>query len=75
VIIDADCSLTQIRTLRIADGPDEAHLAQLGKRENRERRDEIVAKFQRQSETTAKMFKSMGLEPQLLGAEKFRSKL
>lgn len=64
-----------IRTLRIADGPDEAHLQQLGKRENRDRKDEIIAKFKRQSETTAKMFKSLGVEPQLLGAEKFRSKL
>jgi acyl-CoA dehydrogenase len=65
----------QIRTLRIADGPDEAHLQQLGKRENKERKDDIIAKFARQSETTEKLFKQMGLTPYLLGAEKFRSKL
>jgi hypothetical protein len=34
-----------------------------------------VAKFKRQNETTAKMFRSIGVEPQLLGAEKFKSKL
>ena len=65
----------QIRTLRIADGPDEAHLQQLGKRENRERKDEIIAKFARQKDTAAKLFKSLGLTPHELGAEKFRAKL
>jgi len=66
-----------IRTLRIADGPDEAHLQQLGKRENRERKDEITGKFKRQRETTDKIFKSMGLQPHVLGVERSvpRSKL
>ncbi|KAE8311120.1 hypothetical protein RU639_012660 [Aspergillus parasiticus] len=35
----------QIRTLRIADGPDEVHLQQLGRRENRARRDTVVQKL------------------------------
>ncbi|PKY05444.1 hypothetical protein P168DRAFT_295902 [Aspergillus campestris IBT 28561] len=34
-----------IRTLRIADGPDEVHLQQLGKRENRARKDAVMEKL------------------------------
>ncbi|KAG2412750.1 hypothetical protein HFD88_010307 [Aspergillus terreus] len=34
-----------IRTLRIADGPDEVHLQQLGRRENRARKDAVVQKL------------------------------
>ncbi|KAI5300853.1 hypothetical protein KEM55_004461 [Ascosphaera atra] len=34
-----------IRTLRIADGPDEVHLRQMGKRENKSRKDELIAKI------------------------------
>ncbi|PLN82055.1 hypothetical protein BDW42DRAFT_185033 [Aspergillus taichungensis] len=34
-----------IRTLRIADGPDEVHLQQLGKRENRARKDAVIEKL------------------------------
>ncbi|GIJ85005.1 hypothetical protein Asppvi_003860 [Aspergillus pseudoviridinutans] len=33
------------RALRIADGPDEVHLLQLGRRENRARKDAIIAKL------------------------------
>ncbi|PWY70241.1 hypothetical protein BO70DRAFT_373951 [Aspergillus heteromorphus CBS 117.55] len=39
-----------IRTLRIADGPDEVHLQQLGKRENRARKEEIVGRLKWQKE-------------------------
>ncbi|KAI4165710.1 MAG: hypothetical protein LQ342_000652 [Letrouitia transgressa] len=39
----------QIRTLRIADGPDEVHLQQMGKNENK-RQQEIVEKLKRQKE-------------------------
>jgi acyl-CoA dehydrogenase len=35
-----------IRTLRIADGPDEVHLQQLGRRENNARKDAVTAKLQ-----------------------------
>ncbi|KKK14264.1 hypothetical protein ARAM_006035 [Aspergillus rambellii] len=34
-----------VRTLRIADGPDEVHLQQLGKRENRRRREAVGQKL------------------------------
>ncbi|KAF2022102.1 acyl-CoA dehydrogenase NM domain-like protein [Aaosphaeria arxii CBS 175.79] len=49
----------QVRTVRIADGPDEAHLEQLGKKENKkaaEARDLI----QRQVEKTDALFKKYG---------------
>jgi acyl-CoA dehydrogenase len=38
----------QIRTLRIADGPDEVHLQQMGRRENKSRKDEIIARLEGQ---------------------------
>ncbi|KAI9041659.1 acyl-CoA dehydrogenase family protein [Aspergillus affinis] len=34
-----------IRTLRIADGPDEVHLQQMGRRENRTRKDAIIERL------------------------------
>ncbi|KAF3482424.1 acyl-CoA dehydrogenase family protein [Arthroderma uncinatum] len=37
-----------IRTLRIADGPDEVHLQQMGKRENKQRKDAAMAKIKAQ---------------------------
>ena len=63
-----------IRTLRIADGPDEAHLQQIGKRENRQRRDEVIAKIKRQAATSDKMFRELGIKQIELGAEKFQKK-
>ena len=39
-----------IRTLRIADGPDEVHLQQMGRRENNTRKDEVAARLRRQRE-------------------------
>jgi acyl-CoA dehydrogenase len=62
-----------LRTLRIADGPDEAHLQQLGRRENRSRKDEIKAKLARQQAKTEQLFRDMGLQKQELGAAKFRA--
>lgn len=47
------------RTVRIADGPDEAHLEQLGRRENR-RAPEAAALLARQVEITDKLFKKYG---------------
>lgn len=44
-----------IRTLRIADGPDEVHLQQLGKRENRARKDAVVAKLNWQRAETDRL--------------------
>jgi len=64
-----------MRTLRIADGPDEVHLQQMGKRENRSRKDEVIAKLALQKELTNKLFAEMGIQQKPLGVEKFRSKL
>ncbi|KAF2032202.1 acyl-CoA dehydrogenase NM domain-like protein [Setomelanomma holmii] len=50
-----------VRTVRIADGPDEAHLEQLGKRENR-RAGEAAALLERQMEETERLFKKYGTE-------------
>lgn len=50
-----------IRTLRIADGPDEAHLGQMGKRENRARKDEVTKKLKWQKEESERMMKAMGV--------------
>ncbi|PWY85753.1 hypothetical protein BO94DRAFT_566493 [Aspergillus sclerotioniger CBS 115572] len=47
-----------IRTLRIADGPDEVHLQQLGRRENRARKDEIMQKLKWQKEEGARLLES-----------------
>ncbi|KIW20696.1 hypothetical protein PV08_01273 [Exophiala spinifera] len=63
-----------LRTLRIADGPDEVHLQQLGKRENRTRRDAIKAKLARQAQRSDELFRTMGVEKVALGAQKFQTK-
>lgn len=49
-----------IRTLRIADGPDEVHLQQLGRRENRARKDAVVAKLEFQRNETQKLLSAKG---------------
>ena len=50
-----------IRTLRIADGPDEVHLQQMGKNENK-RAVEVRAKLDRQKEMGERMLKENGVQ-------------
>jgi acyl-CoA dehydrogenase len=64
-----------MRTLRIADGPDEVHLQQMGKRENRSRKDEVIAKLKLQKELTERLYAEMGIKPKMLGVDKLRSKI
>ncbi|KAJ5462869.1 hypothetical protein N7475_007813 [Penicillium sp. IBT 31633x] len=52
-----------IRTLRIADGPDEVHLQQLGKRENKSRKDEVTAKLNWQREEADRLLAASGFKP------------
>ncbi|KAJ5562858.1 hypothetical protein N7535_002697 [Penicillium sp. DV-2018c] len=52
-----------IRTLRIADGPDEVHLQQLGKRENKSRKDEVVAKLNWQQKEADRLLIASGFKP------------
>ena len=52
----------QIRTLRIADGPDEVHLQQLGKRENKERAQPVVEKLENQKKNAKKLMQQYGVE-------------
>ncbi|KAF2476505.1 acyl-CoA dehydrogenase NM domain-like protein [Lindgomyces ingoldianus] len=49
----------QVRTVRIADGPDEAHLEQLGRRENK-RAKEASDLIQKQSEITDALMRKWG---------------
>lgn len=51
-----------IRTLRIADGPDEVHLQQLGRRENRARKDEVIAKLNWQREEGDRLLAANGFK-------------
>ena len=51
----------QIRTLRIADGPDEVHLQQMGKNENKRGKD-VRAKLEKQKEMSAKLLKEYGVQ-------------
>jgi acyl-CoA dehydrogenase len=51
-----------IRTLRIADGPDEVHLQQLGRRENKSRQDAIVAKLKYQKEEAERLLLANGFQ-------------
>lgn len=52
-----------IRTLRIADGPDEVHLQQLGKRENKTRKDAVIAKLNWQCEEADRLLSASGFKP------------
>ncbi|KAL4942636.1 hypothetical protein BDV06DRAFT_211685 [Aspergillus oleicola] len=49
-----------IRTLRIADGPDEVHLQQLGKRENKSRKEEVVSRLKWQDEQSKSILTKNG---------------
>lgn len=51
-----------IRTLRIADGPDEVHLQQLGRRENKARQEAIVAKLKYQREEAERLLLASGFQ-------------
>jgi acyl-CoA dehydrogenase len=51
----------QVRTVRIADGPDEAHLEQLGRRENK-RAVEARELLARQMEITDRLFAKFGVK-------------
>ncbi|KAJ5223592.1 hypothetical protein N7468_008134 [Penicillium chermesinum] len=51
-----------IRTLRIADGPDEVHLQQLGRRENKSRKDAVAAKLKFQIEETDRLLTAAGFK-------------
>ncbi|KUL84709.1 hypothetical protein ZTR_07628 [Talaromyces verruculosus] len=50
------------RTLRIVDGPDEVHLQQLAKRENKTRKDELAAKLRWQAERADQLLLANGFE-------------
>ena len=50
------------RTLRIADGPDEVHLQQLGRRENQDRRDAISEKLKWQREQSDRLLIAAGFK-------------
>jgi acyl-CoA dehydrogenase len=64
-----------LRTLRIADGPDEVHLQQMGKRENRSRREEVIAKLGNQKRRANELFAKMGVQQKQFGTDKLRSKI
>ncbi|KAL4980211.1 hypothetical protein BDW66DRAFT_156805 [Aspergillus desertorum] len=49
-----------VRTLRIADGPDEVHLQQLGKKENKSRREEVMKRVAWQKEQSEKILTANG---------------
>lgn len=51
----------QIRTLRLADGPDEVHLQQMGRNENK-RGKEVSQKIQWQKEKTEQLLKQYGVK-------------
>ncbi|KAJ5833733.1 Acyl-CoA oxidase/dehydrogenase type 1 [Penicillium riverlandense] len=52
-----------IRTLRIADGPDEVHLQQLGRRENRSRKDAVTKKLKWQRDEGDRLLNASGYKP------------
>ena len=51
----------QIRTLRIADGPDEVHLQQMGKNENK-RNAEVRGKLERQKQMGERLLRENGVQ-------------
>lgn len=63
-------SWAHLRTLRIADGPDEVHLNQLGRRENRARAQECIDRIQNQKRRAAEYMKQFGVTPTELGGSK-----
>lgn len=63
-----------IRTLRLADGPDEVHLQQMGRNENKRGR-EVTEKIARQTKKTEELLKSYGLTRAEPGQNIQKSKL
>lgn len=63
-------SWAHIRTLRIADGPDEVHLNQLGRRESRARAQECIDRIQGWKAKTAELMKLYNMEDKPLGGSK-----
>ncbi|KAF1814344.1 acyl-CoA dehydrogenase NM domain-like protein [Eremomyces bilateralis CBS 781.70] len=53
-----------MRTVRIADGPDEVHLQQMGRNENK-RNQAILGKFEQQRERVRQKLREYGFEPKL----------
>ncbi|EPS34378.1 Acyl-CoA dehydrogenase family member 11 [Penicillium oxalicum] len=51
-----------IRTLRIADGPDEVHLQQMGRRENESRKKEVIAKLKWQQQESDRLLIASGFK-------------
>jgi len=63
-----------IRTLRLADGPDEVHLQQMGRNENR-RGKEVAARIERQRQKTEELFRKYNVKRSQPGANITKSKL
>lgn len=63
-----------IRTLRLADGPDEVHLQQMGRNENK-RGKEVAAKIQAQRAKADELLKHYGVRKHELGSSIQKSKL
>jgi acyl-CoA dehydrogenase len=57
-----------IRTLRVADGPDEVHLQQMGRNENK-RGAEVTALIQRQAQITDQLFAKYNVKSAQPGSE------
>jgi acyl-CoA dehydrogenase len=57
------------RTLRIVDGPDQVHLQQMGRNENK-RGSEVTAVIRKQEETTKQLFAKYGVTRQEPGPAK-----
>ncbi|PGG96483.1 hypothetical protein AJ79_09573 [Helicocarpus griseus UAMH5409] len=55
----------QIRTLRLADGPDEVHLQQMGRRENKQRNAEVTGKINWQKAEAERLVNAKGFKSQL----------
>lgn len=63
----------QIRTLRLADGPDEVHLQQMGRNENKKAAN-VTALIQQQQKTTQELFAKYGV-PKGEPASKIQARL
>ncbi|TVY40459.1 Acyl-CoA dehydrogenase family member [Lachnellula occidentalis] len=55
------------RTLRIVDGPDEVHLQQMGRNENRKKGAAAAANINKQAEITKQLFAQYKIQPSQIG--------